>query len=463
MTTLLDEQGGAVALMAAFAMVPLLGLVGLGVDAGRAYMVESKLSQALDAAGLAGGRVMFDANRDADVQAFFKANFPDNYLGATASAVAVSTDADSENLTVSASATMDTSLMQLLGRKNVAVRAESVIHRQVAGMELALVMDNTGSMYGGGKIGTMKAGAAELVRILFGSRETIPNVWVSLIPYAATVNIGPQHKDWLEPTSLMNLKNDFKASPQGWKGCVEARWKTGRDSTDDPPSVEKWVRFKYPQDSDNNYPPVDESEATNTTGNRGRGPNLGCPPAITPMQAEKSKILAAIDDMGSWHRGGTMANLGLAWGWRTLSPRWRGLWSDETPQLPLEYRSPHVEKVAVLLTDGVNEIYDEPPAGPNGSDYTAYGRLGEGRMGSTNKATATAKINSKMALMCAAMKQQGIILYTITYDLTNTTTKQLFKDCASKPEYYYDATDNSRLREIFRQIGVSISKLRIAR
>ena len=39
------------------------------------------------------------------------------------------------------------------------------------------------------------------------------------------------------------------------------------------------------------------------------------------------RTLAQADALGEllpWHRGGTMANLGLAWGWRTVSPKWRG-------------------------------------------------------------------------------------------------------------------------------------------
>ncbi len=72
-------------------------------------------------------------------------------------------------------------------------------------------------------------------------------------------------------------------------------------------------------------------------------------------------MLAAIDEMGPWHRGGTMANLGLAWGWRVLSPEWRGLWGGDTPEeLPLDYHTPNMHKVIILLTDGNNEWYDWP-------------------------------------------------------------------------------------------------------
>ena len=65
--------------------------------------------------------------------------------------------------------------------------------------------------------------------------------------------------------------------------------------------------------------------------------------------------------MGAWSRGGTAGNEGLAWGWRVLSPRWRGLWGGNTPNTrPLDYKTANTDKVAVILTDGDNQVYDWP-------------------------------------------------------------------------------------------------------
>ena len=50
---------------------------GLAVDTARGYLVKTRLNYALDAAALAGLRVMFDAvARDAAIQDFSDANFP---------------------------------------------------------------------------------------------------------------------------------------------------------------------------------------------------------------------------------------------------------------------------------------------------------------------------------------------------------------------------------------------------
>ena len=88
--------------------------------------------------------------------------------------------------------------------------------------------------------------------------------------------------------------------------------------------------------------------------------------------------------MKPWRRGGTTGNLGLVWGWRTLSPKWRGLWGDA--DLPLDYGTDFMDKVVVIMTDGNNTFYAcptpstrratySPAIRTTPSDYTAYGRL----------------------------------------------------------------------------------------
>jgi hypothetical protein len=110
--------------------------------------------------------------------------------------------------------------------------------------------------------------------------------------------------------------------------------------------------------------------------NEGRGPNLGCGPVITPLTKSRATLEAGIANMGPWHRGGTTGNLGLSWGWRTISPNWRGLWGGETPNdMPLDYGTPFMDKVVVILTDGQNQFYDHDGGALPASDFTAYGRV----------------------------------------------------------------------------------------
>lgn len=507
---LVPDRRGAVAAFVAIGIIPMVGFIGLATDTARGYMVKTKLHQALDSAGLAGGRAMLEADRDADINQFFTANFPTGYLGASVSGPEIDADLSEGLLTLTATATVPTSFMRVLGFEDMTVSARTVVHRAVRGMELALIMDNTGSMRSGGKIGAMRDAAHDLIDILYGDDEVVEDFWVALVPYAATVNIGAGRTAWLAahdpadylpplwdsgtpyaeddfaswnglPYQALQASTgaqpdinpaDWQALPAiSWKGCVEART-APFDQTDTVPATQAFTHQYWPStqgvytpatgDNDWDWANIDES---NGAQNDGLGPNLGCGPAITPLVAEKTAVHDAIDEMQPWHRGGTMANLGLVWGWRVLSPNWQGLWGGATPAtLPLAYDEPLMDKVAIMLTDGENQWYDWPTGLPNNpdADYTAYGRVSEGRLGTTNGSAATTEINARMLAVCNAMKSEGIIIFAITFQLSNTTTQDLYRSCATSPAHYFDSPSNDDLQDVFHEIGNELTNLRLA-
>ncbi len=304
-----DDTGGT-AIFMSVGMLILVASIGTAIDTGRGYLVRSHLSQALDAAALAGGRVVFASNRDSDIRMFFNANFPANYLSATISGPTISVDANGENIILAATATVPTTFMRVVGFNTMTIKAQTTVKRTNRGMELVLVMDNTGSM-AGSKITAMKAAATNLVNILYGSNETQNNFWIALVPYVATVNIGNSRTSWLTGYTAS------KYSPGTWKGCVEARSSPyEEDQAEALPSVKKWTPFlwvttkgltytgsdgKVVKDSkgnaltgDNNWGTITETSAA---GNQAQGPNLGCGPPITALQPNKSTAISAIENI----------------------------------------------------------------------------------------------------------------------------------------------------------------------
>jgi Flp pilus assembly protein TadG len=634
------DRRGSVAWLMAAAIVPLIAAIGLSVDGARGWLVKARLSQAIDAAGLAGGRVITATTRDDDIRMFFTANFPSSFMEATVDGPHIQVDTDLTTITINASATLPTTFMRVLGINQMTVRADTVVKRTDRGMELVLVMDNTGSMTTNDRIGKMKSAATDLVNFLYGSRETVPNLWVGLVPYVAVVNVGTNNAAWtvanspvsfqvtsmtrstvtfsdsnepstavvcvdvdpatpitgllrsgylvdisgasdakyngrfmirvgtgatanpvssgfglqspgckidatnvatrfwyqisptanwydLKPVQAMPATPATRAIPavpitasrpapvytdgSSWKGCVEARGTPyEEDQAEALPTVQPWVRsywpstnkvkfYEYPNykvlrvsgssrsragDNDWSLPrhPDDTSGAvveTVAAGNNAHGPNLGCGPAITPLQPNKSTVTTAIQNMGAWSRGGTMANIGLAWAWRVLSPDWRGKWTASPANLPLDYNTPEtptlIDKVVILLTDGTNEWYDYPdhPPGcasvspctlPGDADYTAYGRLVDQRLGSginTNTAART-EINNRMLALCTAMKAKGIIIYTIVVETPDQAINDLYSGCASKPGYYFPTPNANDLASVFHTIAEQLANLRLA-
>ncbi|MEM9682765.1 MAG: pilus assembly protein TadG-related protein [Pseudomonadota bacterium] len=492
-----DRRGGVATFLAA-TVIPLVAFVGLAVDTGRGYLMKTRLNYALDAAALAGGRVMFDAAaRDAAVDKFFNANFPTGYMGATITGPIATINTIDQTLKLDATANMDTSLMTVLGVDDMNVAASTEVQRQIKGMELALVLDITGSMRNTApgssqsKLLDLKDAATKLVDVLYAGRDEIDDFYMAVVPYTASVNIGTAHIGWLitpadtqtpgedplgyDPVSAY-VASDY--NPTTWKGCVEARHTGSRDRNDDPPSVEKFYPHFWP--SDIGYSPSNERKNPWNTSNineindeNGLGPNLNCGEPIVPLVKPRATIDTAIAGLDWWRFGGTMGSQGISWGWRAISPRWRGLWvGAEDSDLPKDYfddllaaGEPLSDKAIIVMTDGQNNIVYDSGALDDGH-YTSYGKPDWNRLGTTSNNGIKGEINDRMLETCALMKAEDIIIYTITFDTegsSNQAIRDTYEDCATTPSHYFNSPGEEELTAAFVAIGTQLSNLRLAK
>ncbi|WND02653.1 hypothetical protein QGN29_13960 [Temperatibacter marinus] len=464
-----NEEGGLSPLIAG-SMVMLIGVSGIVVDSARMFYAKNIMQKSLDAAGLAAGHSMHSENMEPSAQEFFNSNFNENLTYASSAQISVTISDDNKLINLTATASIDATFMKLFGFNTLDISAATEITRDTRGMELVLVMDNTGSMRSSSKMTAMKDAAEDLIEIVYGDNDTNSNLWAGLIPYSSMVNVGQSHVNWLNLTHQDDVNLHDKFGPTEWKGCVMAR-SDDEDQTDTNPTTEPFDYFFWDDDVDNNWIKDDGSfqlSEANSAQNNGRGPNLGCGPAITPLVASKTTLIEAIDEMEPWHRGGTTSNLGLVWGWRALSPNWAGLWGGDSPAfLPLPYDTPFMDKVVVLLTDGNNQFYDwkshspDGGVGPFGSDKTGYGRLHD--LGVTSLSDGQDLLDDGLAATCEIMKNEGIIIYTITFgNSPNSQTQDLYRNCASNSSFYFHAPGNGDLATVFESIGKQLSNLRLS-
>ncbi|WP_262691842.1 TadE/TadG family type IV pilus assembly protein [Kordiimonas aestuarii] len=471
-----DERGSLLPMVAG-SMLMLTGAAGVAIDGARMFYVKDVLQKSLDSAGLAAGHAMSVNDMESDAREFFNANVGSMAGVVSSSNMVVDISDDNELITLTASASVDATFMRLFGYEAITVSASTEVSRETRGMELVLVMDNTGSMAWDDKIGTMKTAATNLVNIVFGDDETNTNLWAGVVPYITHVNVGNGNYNWLSESGKDKVDNEYYSTE--WKGCLEAR-ADGEDETDTPPTEipfepfywndtdPYWQYHKkkgwYQVDEDNNWIDDDSGDVTiNEVNNRSsaRGPNRGCASEITPLVAEKSKLIAAIDVMEPWSFGGTAANYGLVWGWRVISPRWRGLWSGSPANLPLDHDTPYMDKVIVMLTDGVNELISADSE-LGGSDYTAFGRLDE--FGYANIYDARDEFDDRFDRICQNIKNDDVLIYTITFGSTpDEDTQSAYAACASNPAFYFHAPTASSLTDAFEEIGRQLSNLRLSK
>ena len=155
--------------------------------------------------------------------------------------------------------------------------------------------------------------------------------------------------------------------------------------------------------------------------------------------------------------GNTHVNLGALWGWRMLSPRWRSLWGGtmNANNLPLDYGTENMTKVAIMLTDGQNTM--------DNTTRTSYWYLSNNKLGTTNATKAVQELDKRTLAICNAMKAKGIVVYTLLYDLNNASIANLYSNCATKPDYFFNSPNSETLRSAFHTIGDSLSNLRISK
>ncbi len=498
---------GNVAILFGLAIIPILLGVGAAVDYGRALIVRERMSSAADAAALAIGSWtdLSNAELKTKAQQYFDANYSGAAFG-TAGKLNVSFQGD--DILVNVTGSVPTTFMQLANINSLDVGASAVVTKRQRNIELALVLDTTGSMDSNGKMDALQAAAKKMVQNLFHDKSTSDTLKVAVVPFAAAVNVGTDNEDadWIDKNAKSDVAyEDFKKGVkvfdliddmrgQKWSGCVRERAGDGYELTDATPSTgtpaSLFAPYFAPDEPDSDHAGYSsysnsyiddgdcgENHSWNRTpdkcqrytgkyknakvstgsGHHGysyaEGPDWNCPDtAITPLTDTQGKVISAIETLSP--KGSTVIPAGLLWGWRVLSPT-----EPFTEGEP--YDNEDWIKAIVLLTDGQNSV-NGGTWNHNKSAYNAFGYASEGHLGSTSGYGAEDELNTKTAEVCDAIKAKGILIFTIGFQVSDSTTISLLKNCATKPDMYYNSPSNSQLASIFQDIAQGLSDLRIA-
>jgi len=499
-------RGGGVALPFALALIPVSFLTVAAVDFHRGQNIRSALQDALDAATLAVGKST--ATSATDVQNIGYSNLVAN-LRAYPDTTLTASDFHLSGSTVVASAkvSMTPLISDIFTGGKLSVGAHSEVMRAGKKLEIALVLDNTGSM-AGTKLATLKTAASNFVDTLAAaaarSTDTDP-VKIGLVPFSTTVKVGADYSTaaWLDTTGISPINDEIFTTATGtqhanrmtlfsqmntaWAGCVEVR-QAPYDVQDDAPSSATPATLYTPyfapdepgsgQGTNGNYHNdylKDVSTSTNwkvlqgytlkyaatpktsldTWSNYHYGPNSGCELApLKRLTTSFTDVKTAITAMTAI--GDTNIPVGLAWGWNLLSPN--GPFSADTAA----YNTPKNAKVVVLMTDGQNA--NANPGSNNASLYSGIGYIWQNRVGITSGTTAQRQtaIDNRLTLLCANMKAKGIEIYTIRLEV-NDTNYAVLRGCATKPDMFYDVDAAADLNSVFNTIAGRIQNLRLSK
>lgn len=521
-----DERGvTAVIFAVVFSAVMLMAAVA--VDYGRVGSDKLRMQNALDGATLAASHKLGLPDQDTAgpkmAVDYFNVNMVKRKNVGVLLESDVEMDEDKGEVRTRAHGNMLTSLLRAVGIEGFGFNVGSQVKKGEGTVEVALVLDNSGSM-AGQPIEDLKTAAQSLLGVVFTGAEGTDKVRVGMVPFAGAVNVGSANKtaSWIDsgavaPTHSENFEaaaNRFDVLAQmgqTWGGCVEAR-PSPYDVTDATPVAETPATLFVPM-----FAP-DEPDTANAGGNTytnnylsDTGGTCPVPPAPTCLNYSRrgnctewstpTPLEPATAQARLCKYNGATANTSPANGTR-LGPN---MLCDSKPIMPLtsdksalnsavgdltalggtnivegvmwgwrvlspgapftegrSYDEPKNNKYIILMTDGAN--WHGALSNHNKSWYHSFGYAVKGRLGSTMTTSALiAQMNTKTLAACANAKAAGLKIYTIAFRLeSDAATRALLASCASSSSDSYAASDGTALISAFESIGREIAKLRVA-
>jgi Flp pilus assembly protein TadG len=415
------NRDASVAPMLALAALPLFGFVGAAIDFSRAASARTAMQAALDASALMlskDAQTLTAPNLVQKAGDDFKAIFtrPEAYAVQVTSQFSQPAQGNF-SLKLTASAKVNTLFAKMLGQSAIDLSASSEVLWGIKKLNLAIVLDNTGSMQQSAKMTNLKTAAHNLLTTLKNAAKTPGDVKVAIVPFATDVNAGPGNGNaaWIDWTDWDIANGSCSNNNYGTKSSCQSHNKTW---TPDPHST--WNGCVYDRDQNN--------DVSNTATLAGAPATLfrahqasSCPAAMMPLSEDWTALNAKIDQMTP--AGNTNVTIGLAWGFQLLSP-----------VEPFNAPAPaaDLDKVIILMTDGQN---------------------------TQNRWSSTASvIDARTQKACDNIKAANIKLYTVRVIDGDAT---LLKACATKPSMYYDVQQAVQLSSVFSSIAQNLANLRI--
>ena len=439
------DRTGDVAVLFGLMAIVLFLMIGGAVDFGRWLHARNQTISAMDAAVLAAGRsLQVDAGDTngavAAAQAFYLMNI-ESRLPVENDSINFSVSDDGMAVEAGGNAFITTPFLSLANidrlpildeagadysRSEIAVGGNAGVN-----IELSLMLDVTGSM-SGDKIADLQDASRDLIDIVVWEDQSQYQSRVALVPFSEGVRLpasaldaarGPGVDSFPKTTTYWHWYYGWQTSTLTYyrSDCLAER--IGPQAyTDVAPGAGSYVMSIYNRYSDRRCKP-DESNV------------------IMPLTNNKASLISAIDGLVT--SGGTGGHLGTAWSWYTLSPNWNNLWASSANHASA-YGTENTQKIAILMTDGEYN-----------TQYTS-----EGIKTSSSSSAANGSSKDQARTMCTAMKDAGIVVYTVGFDLSQgSTAAQTLAQCATDSSKVFTAEDGEQLKQAFRAIALEISKL----
>lgn len=445
----LADDRGNVAIICAFAFIPLLVIAGGATDIARHEAYRAQLQDGVDRAVLAAASLTQTRPIEDTVADYLKTlDFADdvtlqfNHTTAT----------NRRQVSVTASYEMATAFLPLVGINAITVGASATAVERRSNIEISLVLDISGSMREGNptKIGLLRPAARNFIDALV-TPQTASYTSLSIVPFAGSVNPGAMVMDGIGVPRQHNHSS-----------CVE--FLTGDYAGGLVPFNQ---RTQVPHFTYYNH-------TSPYSGNNGSGVSYTglkwswCPEertSITYFSNDATALKAKIDALEM--HDGTGTAIAMKWAMMLLEPTAQpmvamaasyGMVPAAFANRPAAFTDPDTLKFIVLMTDGEISAQYRPkqyayprPCNAATTDPTANA--------CTTTPQTAADAVTRMYAVCNRAKANGVTVFTIGFQVNSTSQTQM-RNCASSASHFYNVSGLD-IATAFQSIASAIQKIKL--
>lgn len=435
-----EGRKGNAAILFALALIPMVGVTGAAVDYSMANSNRASMQKALDSTALALAKLMPLSQSQLDAQGWqiFQASLGNVSINLQPSDLQISTPGTGK-LVLNVSGQYQASITGVIGVHSFPIGAHAEVTWGIKKLEVALALDNTGSMSSNNKMTELKKAAHNLLNTLEQAAKNPGDVKVSIIPFHIQTKVGTANinASWLrwdiwesENGSCNKSGYNSQNSCENQKVCTIPQY-TSKSTCEN--NGGSWVNATWTpanrsawtgcvEDRDQSHDTLDTAPTTNAT----RFPAHQCSwslAEIMPLTHNWSDLHTRIDAMVS--SGNTNVTIGLAWAWHSLT--------QGEPLTQAAAPAPDLSKYIILLTDGDN---------------------------TQNRWTGSqSSIDARTSAACTNAKAAGFRIYTIRVINGNA---DLLRNCATDPSMYFDVQSAGELDAVFNAIGGQLASLHLS-
>ena len=510
------NERGAIAVLFGLLLTLICACTGAAIDFARYTNAKSQTRNAIDAAVLAGARVLLlgggSAKALAAAKDYYDRNVSDRFE-VSSDTVQFQVVENGTAITGSGNAYLPTTLLQLAGINQLplvtdtsAGFAKAQINGGSGDIEVAVMLDVTGSMCPDGsgpcsygpKLDALKTAAKDLVNIVVSADQSEVKSRVALVPFSDRIRVAPNGQGG----GIMRKLTDLSPTWSGWRQictaseyggtnpitggeapgggdyhvctatqneyvsgwqvrpCVSERYfetSATFDATDDMPGSNAWLTggdgTRKPLSQDSgNNPPTSGLGATESDPMSFWTYNDGG----TCEMAEQNEILPLTSSKSELNSkiDSLTAQRGTAGALGTAMT-----WYMLSPNFASVWPSGAAEsysKLTQTLPNGKPKLRKVTILMSDG----VYNAMRTGHNSNNQQ-----YISDAAKSMCTAMKAKGIEIYTVGFDLDSLASDErsialdTLQSCGTTVDHFYNSLNPNDLQEAFRDIAVKLSSI----